>query len=92
MKSSNTIDAKRDDIDKLDSLLVNLLINRFDLSKEISDLKKDDNVDNYDPKREEKIFENLSSMLTEKGDGDKVDHILSIYKTLLKESKLYQSK
>ncbi|MGB3366861.1 MAG: chorismate mutase [Acidaminobacteraceae bacterium] len=92
MNSNKSIDLKRCEIDKLDSLLVNLLVDRFNLSKEISDIKIYDNIDNYDPRREEKIFENISNMLKEKGDDDKIEHIISIYNMLLMESKLYQFK
>lgn len=89
---SKTIDSKRIEIDKLDSLLIKLLSDRFNLSKEISNLKSKDDIDNYDPKREKIIFDNLKNILIENGDDDKSSYIESVYRTLLIESKSYQSK
>ena len=90
MKNKLQIEAKRDEIDKIDKELIKLLRQRFDLSKEIGKLKKEESLDNYDPKREDVIIENIVKLLNNDMDMDKIDHVLAIYKELLIQSKNYQ--
>lgn len=90
MKSK--IEEKRLAIDSIDNKIVKLLVDRLNLSKEISSIKKELSLNNYDAKREEKIFESIEKVLKEDDDLDKIEYISSIYGKLLIESKSYQSK
>lgn len=90
MKNKLQIEAKRTEIDNIDKEIISLLRQRFDISREIGNLKKEESLDNYDPKREEIIFENIAQILNNAKDVDKIDHVLAIYKEILTQSKNYQ--
>lgn len=92
MKVSNEINSKRIKIDEIDKLIIKLLSDRLEVSKEIANLKIYMDIENYDQSREKIIFENIERTISDNQELDKLEHIFEIYKTLLKESKLYQSK
>lgn len=92
MKANSIINSKRKEIDEIDKKLLKLLLERFNLANEIGIIKKDLNLDNYDSNRENDIFESILNTLNEKSEKEKSKYILEIYKTILKESKLFQLK
>lgn len=73
------IDQFRKKIDFLDGVLVDTLIKRFDLIKELSKLKKDAGLGTLDRSREEEIIDGLPNQ-----------YIKNIFKGILKESKKFQ--
>ena len=79
------IDDLRIKIDQLDDLLMDILQDRYSLTKQIGDLKKDSHLVVEDNNREEYIFNKIS----------KYSHSPSIdlvYKTIINESKNKQRK
>lgn len=62
MKVPNTIEEARDEIDKIDSQLLNLLNSRMEIVKTIGDLKRNSNGAIYRPDREQAIIKRLSEL------------------------------
>lgn len=59
------LDELRFEIDKIDSELVSLFSERMDVSAKVAEYKKEHNLPVYDPVREEKKLEDISSLLPE---------------------------
>ena len=75
----------RDEIEKIDEELAKLICKRMDVSLKIGQLKKDNNLSIYDPKREEFLKEKNLSMVEEKyrkGYGEILNAILKVSKDL----------
>ncbi|MDY3006386.1 shikimate kinase [Anaerococcus porci] len=77
----------RFDIDKVDEKLIKLLEKRFDLSKEVSLYKKENNKPIFDKERENEILKNL-----EKENKKYGPYFREIYKTIMEQSKNLQKK
>lgn len=77
------LDEYRLKIDEIDQKINNLLDERFDIAKEISKIKKKENINLTDNKREQEIFKNLEDKRYSK---DKIE----IYKKIIEQSKKIQ--
>jgi monofunctional chorismate mutase len=78
----------RKELDLIDFELVNLLIKRLNIVKEIASVKKEFNLPISDPNREQEIIINL----LEKIDSDQYKRIIeSLFKEIFKLSKEWQS-
>ena len=60
MDSSEKINTLRKTIDSLDDQILNLLVDRFSVSKEIGEIKSIGNLKVGDPNREQDIIDRLS--------------------------------
>lgn len=80
---------KRFRIDEINNELIELLDERFNISKEIGNVKKEIGKEVLDTKREEFIIEKLKSKLEK---SQYTDEILNIFLTILDESKKVQNK
>ncbi|MDO4662174.1 MAG: shikimate kinase [Tissierellia bacterium] len=77
------LDEYRLNIDQIDKKINDLLDERFDIAKEISKIKKKENINLTDNKREEEIFKRLEN---ERYSKDKIE----IYKKIIEQSKKIQ--
>lgn len=78
----------RNEIDKLDSEIVQLLEKRFDVVKEIAKFKIKNNIPIYDPERETQVLEKNLNNLENK---EYFDEIEKIFKQIIASSKTYQN-
>ena len=85
-KNITELDLLRDNIDKIDSELIHLLHKRFEISKNIGIIKKQNNVTILDSNREEKVKTNW------KANSINEVNLLPILETILTVSKDIQSK
>jgi chorismate mutase len=89
MDSCEKINTLRKKIDSLDDQILDLLIDRFSVSKEIGSIKASQNLNVGDPNREREII----GRLAEKSEGklDR-DDIAAIFGTIYHISKKIQKK
>ncbi len=80
------IDKLREEIDKLDEYIIKILDKRFELTDQIGEIKKEEGIKVDDNQREEEIIKKISQLTSK----DKTNSVVSIYGTLLSESKLRQ--
>lgn len=78
----------RNEIDKLDLEIVQLLEKRFDVVKEIAKFKIKNNIPVYDPERETQVLEKNLNNLENK---EYFDEIEKIFKQIMASSKTYQN-
>ena len=76
---------ERSTIDRLDSIIVNALIERFSVTNKIGLLKAENNIETYDRKREKAQVRALEKLIIE-GDLDK-KFIVKLMKLITTESK-----
>lgn len=79
------IKAIREDINKVDSRLIKLLEERFDLSKEVKAYKLENDMPIFDKKREDEILQKIEEENKEYG-----TYFKNIYQTIMDESKKLQ--
>ena len=79
------LNNKRTEIDNIDQQLMLLLSKRFDLSIEIGDIKKQENIQVLDGNREQIILDKVSNF-------SHSPQIKEIYKTIMEQSKSLQRK
>ena len=75
----------REEIEKIDEELAKLICRRMDVSLKIGQLKKENNLSIYDPKREESLREKNLSRVEEKykkGYNEILNAILKVSKDL----------
>ena len=79
-----TIDALREEIDRLDSKLLRIFNERANLALKIGELKKGQALPVYDPSREKKIFQRMK----EENPGPLDDHaIVRLFERVIDESR-----
>ncbi|MBE0451394.1 MAG: chorismate mutase [Clostridia bacterium] len=83
----DSIENNRKKLDELDDVIIAKLIERFEVSKEIGRIKKQQNIEVFQPDREKAIFESIKSRC--KGYED-VDAVIKIYNAIMNESKALQ--
>lgn len=87
IKSDSTYQKKigklRQKIDKLDSKIIQLLNERFEIVHQVGALKKDHDKDIHDPKREETIFQRLAELNKKHGKKLTDENVQTIYKTII---------
>jgi chorismate mutase len=87
MDPQEKINLLRNKIDELDSQLLEFLVQRFSVSREIGEIKTSKGIDIRDPNREKEIIERLTNKLDGKLDKD---DIASIFGPIYKISKRLQ--
>ena len=89
MDSSEKINTLRKKIDSLDDQILDLLIDRFSVSKEIGEIKSIENLKVGDPNREQDIIDRLSEIF-----AGKLEHkdIAAIFGPIYHISKKIQKK
>ena len=87
MSPKEKIDSLRDKIDYLDNQILDFLLKRFSISKQIGEIKASNNIKIHDPNREKEIIEHLANKLD--GKLNKED-IASIFDPVYKISKKFQ--
>ena len=78
----------RDQIDSVDDQLVNLFVKRMELSAQVADCKKSNNMPIHVPSREREILKTVA----EKAGDDLATYTRVLYSTLFELSRSYQSK
>ena len=87
MNSSKKIEKLRKEIDEVDQKLMNLLLERFSITKKIGQVKTSNLIDIDDSTREDKIINHLSN----KANNDlKKEDIADIFKLIFNISKNLQ--
>lgn len=81
------LDEKRERIDEINNSIIALLDERFQLSKEIGNIKKEINMKVLDTSREKIIIENIKDSLR---DSENTNEILNVFQSILKESRNIQ--
>ena len=76
MDSKAKIKELRKLIDKIDDQLFDLLVERFDVSKKIGDIKASKNINIDDPNREQEIIDRLSIKLEGKLKKEDIETII----------------
>ena len=79
MKMPTEINEKRSQIDKIDIKLMDLLVKRMKLSRQIGNIKKNLNIGFKDVEREKLILRNLKERYSEHLSNDE---ITSFFKTI----------
>jgi len=87
MDPQEKINLLRNKIDELDCQLLEFLVQRFSVSREIGDIKASKGIDIRDSNREKEIIERLTNKLDGKLDKD---DIASIFGPIYKISKRLQ--
>tara|TARA_B100001765_G_scaffold71961_1_gene43686 strand:- start:122 stop:397 length:276 start_codon:yes stop_codon:yes gene_type:complete len=91
MDSTENINSLRKKIDELDDQMIDLVVQRLAIAKEIGDIKETNGIEVIDPNRESQIINRISEKLAgtlEKKDITAIfDPIYSISKRLQKKSK-----
>ena len=91
MDSTKKINSLRKNIDELDDQMIDLVVQRLAIAKEIGDIKETNGIEVIDPNRESQIINRISEKLAgtlEKKDITAIfDPIYSISKRLQKKSK-----
>lgn len=78
----------REEIDKIDEQLVNLFIQRMNLSAQVADYKKAHNLPIFVPARESEILQKIAVL----SGPDLAPSIQSLYTTIFQVSRDYQAK
>jgi len=78
----------RNEIDHVDKEILKLLNKRFKLASDVIEFKKLNNLPIENKQREEEIIK----MIGESVDVEINDEVIEIYKEIMKQSKVYQSK
>ena len=78
----------RNEIDQVDKEILKLLNKRFKLASDVIEFKKLNNLPIENKQREEEIIK----MIGESVDVEINDEVIEIYKEIMKQSKVYQSK
>ena len=78
----------RNEIDQVDKEILELLNKRFKLASDVIEFKKLNNLPIENKQREEEIIK----MIGESVDVEINDEVIEIYKEIMKQSKVYQSK
>ena len=91
MDTTENINSLRKKIDELDDQMIDLIVQRLAIAKEIGDIKETNGIEVIDPNRESQIINRISEKLAgtlEKKDITAIfDPIYSISKRLQKKSK-----
>ena len=87
MVPQEKINILRSNIDDLDNQILDFLVERFSISREIGEIKASSGIEIRNPDREKEIIERLSNKLTGKLDKD---DIASIFEPVYKISKRLQ--
>ena len=91
MDSTKKINSLRKDIDELDDQMIDLVVQRLAIAKEIGDIKETNGIEVIDPYRESQIInrfaEKLAGTLEKKDITAIFEPIYSISKRLQKKSK-----
>tara|TARA_B100001179_G_scaffold206980_1_gene171235 strand:+ start:983 stop:1258 length:276 start_codon:yes stop_codon:yes gene_type:complete len=91
MDSTENINSLRKKIDELDDQMIDLVVQRLAIAKEIGDIKETNGIEVIDPYRESQIINRITEKLAgtlEKKDITAIfDPIYSISKRLQKKSK-----
>ena len=89
MQSKEKINVLRDKIDLLDEQMLDLLVQRFSVSREIGDIKASGGINIGDPNREQEIIDHLAEKL--EGKMERND-IAAIFGPIYRISKNLQKK
>jgi len=87
MAPKEKIDILRKKIDDLDNQILDSLVKRFSISRDIGEIKASSSIEIRDPDREKEIIERLANRLAGKLDKDDIS---SIFKPVYKISKRLQ--
>ena len=85
MDSKVKIKELRKLIDKIDDQLFDLLVERFDVSKKIGDIKASKNINIDDPNREQEIIDRLSIKLEGKLKKEDIETIIRSFYNISKK-------
>jgi len=78
------------EIDKIDDELIELFVKRMDISLEVANYKKANNLPVLNPEREREILNKVSSMVSQKQDAEMDNYARVFFSTLLNVSRSRQ--
>ena len=78
----------RKDINDIDNKIMSLLINRLEVVEKVGELKKKNNMEVLDKKRENAIFKKIETLYGK--DSDETKFLSEIYNKVMEESKKKQ--
>ena len=82
----NSIEQKRQEIDKINAEIINLLRKRFEILDEIKTIKENQKLPLYDPNRESEMFEKVKGKLN---NSKATPFILDIFNNVISSSLNY---
>ena len=88
----DNLDTLRKKIDALDDNIVKLLLERFEVIKDVAEYKKERGLEIFQQAREAEVLKKIADITEKSGNQDYKKYILCIYKTILETSKISQSK
>ena len=83
----NDLDNLRNKINETDAQIVELLLKRFDIVKNVREYKKSHGLEIMQQNREIEVLKNISVQIDKTNSREYKKYILEIYETILKTSK-----
>ena len=88
----NDLDNFRRKIDAIDDNIVKLLLERFEVVKDVAEYKKERGLEIFQQAREAEVLKKISDIADKTENQDYKKYILCVYKTILETSKISQGK
>ena len=88
MEDNYKLEIYRTHIDEIDTRLMNLLIERYNIVTQIGEYKKQNNIPVLDKSREQFIYDKINSLYSSETYRD---FLKNIYESLMNETKKIQS-
>ena len=83
----NNLDNLRNKINETDDKIVELLLKRFEVVKNVREYKKSHGLEILQKDRETEVLKNISAQIDKTNSREYKEYILEIYETILKTSK-----
>ena len=83
----NDLDNLRNKINETDAQIVELLLERFEIVKDVKEYKKSHGLEILQQNRETEVLKNISDKIDSTNNQEYKEYILEIYETILKTSK-----
>jgi chorismate mutase len=81
----STLNEQREKLNSIDKQITSLLIERFNITSRIMELKDKNDIDRLDSTRENFIINNIKTSF--KDNEENINKVIEVYNTILRESK-----
>ncbi len=87
MNPTELLKPYREKIDQADQIIVSAIESRFDAVVHVGKIKKEQGMDIFDPKREEVVLDQISTLVKNQ---EYIPYIRTIYQSIMDQAKAYQ--
>lgn len=87
MNPTELLKPYREKIDQADQIIVSAIESRFDAVVHVGQIKKEQGMDIFDPKREKVVLEHISTLVKNQ---EYIPYIRMIYQSIMDQAKTYQ--